>query len=78
MTTVFIRDNGKGIEPQYLERIFGLFEKLDPSSKGTGLGLALVRRILEFHDGRVWAESAGVGTGCTFVFELPLDRPPTA
>jgi PAS domain S-box-containing protein len=66
----FVRDNGIGIEPRYAERIFGLFEKLDPRSAGTGIGLALVRRIIEFHGGRVWVESDG-HNGSTFLFRLP-------
>ena len=66
----FVRDNGQGIEPRFLERVFGLFEKLDPGGEGTGVGLALVRRIIEAHGGRVWAESAGLGRGATFCFTL--------
>ena len=66
----FVRDNGIGIDPRYAERIFGLFEKLDPRSAGTGIGLALVRRIIEFHGGRIWVESDG-RNGSTFVFRLP-------
>jgi signal transduction histidine kinase len=66
----FVRDNGPGIEPRFLERVFGLFEKLDPGGEGTGVGLALVRRIVEAHGGRVWAESAGLGCGATFCFTL--------
>jgi signal transduction histidine kinase len=72
----YVRDNGQGIEPRFLERVFGLFEKLDPSAEGTGVGLALVRRIIEAHGGRVWAESAGVGRGATFCFTL--QPPPEA
>jgi signal transduction histidine kinase len=67
----FVRDNGRGIEPRFLERIFELFEKLDPGADGTGVGLALVRRIVEAHGGRVWAESDGPGRGATFCFTLP-------
>jgi signal transduction histidine kinase len=67
----FVRDNGRGIEPRFLERVFGLFEKLDPGGEGTGVGLALVRRIVEAHGGRVWAESAGLGRGAAFCFTLP-------
>ncbi len=67
----FVRDNGRGIEPPYQERVFGLFEQLDASSEGTGIGLALVRRIIEVHGGRIWAESAGLGQGATFCFILP-------
>jgi signal transduction histidine kinase len=66
----FVRDNGQGIEPRFLERVFGLFEKLDPGGEGTGVGLALVRRIIEAHGGRVWAESAGLGRGAAFCFTL--------
>ncbi|HVZ31098.1 MAG TPA: ATP-binding protein, partial [Polyangiaceae bacterium] len=66
----FVRDNGIGIEPKYGERIFGLFEKLDQRSAGTGIGLALVRRIIDFHGGRVWVESDG-RNGSTFLFRLP-------
>jgi PAS domain S-box-containing protein len=65
----YVRDNGIGIDPRHHERIFGLFEKLDPKSEGTGVGLALVRRILEFHGGTIWVESAA--TGSTFVLRLP-------
>jgi len=68
----FVRDNGLGIEPQYHERIFGLFDKLDANSEGTGVGLALVKRIVEFHRGRIWVESQGLGHGSTFYFTLPV------
>jgi signal transduction histidine kinase len=67
----FVRDNGRGIEPRFLERVFNLFEKLDPAAEGTGVGLALVRRIVEAHGGRAWAESEGLGHGATFCFTLP-------
>ena len=67
----YVRDNGRGLEPRFLERVFDLFEKLDPAIEGTGVGLALVRRIVEAHGGRVWAESDGPGRGATFCFTLP-------
>jgi len=67
----FVSDNGVGIDPRYQETIFGLFDKLDPHSPGTGIGLSLVRRIIEFHQGRVWVESNGLGQGSTFYFSLP-------
>jgi signal transduction histidine kinase len=66
----FVQDNGMGIPPEHFERIFGLFNKLDPRSTGTGIGLALVRRIIEFHGGRIWVESE-FGKGSKFYFTLP-------
>jgi PAS domain S-box-containing protein len=69
----FVSDNGVGIEPQYHERIFGLFNRLDPSVNGTGIGLTLVRRIIEVHGGRIWVESE-LGKGSTFIFTLPLAK----
>ncbi len=69
----FVRDNGIGIAPEYHERIFGLFDKLDTKSDGTGIGLALVKRIVEVHGGRIWVESM-VGSGATFYFTLPCNR----
>ncbi len=68
-TIFFIRDNGMGIEPQYHERIFGLFNKLDAKSEGTGIGLALVKKIIEVHGGRIWVISE-IGKGSTFYFTL--------
>jgi signal transduction histidine kinase len=73
---VFVQDNGIGIDPQYHEKVFGLFNKLDARGEGTGVGLALVKRILEVHGGRIWIESAGNGQGATFLFTLPLKSLP--
>jgi PAS domain S-box-containing protein len=70
-TVYFVRDQGRGVETRFQESIFGLFNKLDPRSDGTGIGLALVRRIVEFHGGAIWVESAGLGMGATFYFTLP-------
>lgn len=69
-----VRDNGIGIESDYLERVFNLFERLDPRVEGTGIGLALAKRIVEYHKGRIWAESPGLGQGSTFWFSLPLKQ----
>ena len=66
----FVRDNGMGIDPRYQPKVFGLFEKFDPGTKGTGIGLALVQRIVEVHGGKIWVESAGIGQGATFRFTL--------
>lgn len=68
----YVRDNGMGIEAAYFERVFGLFDKLNPTSEGTGVGLALVKRIIEIHGGRIWVESPGLGQGSIFFFTLPL------
>ena len=66
----FVRDNGIGISPQFKDKVFGLFDKLNVQTEGTGIGLALVKRIVEFHGGKIWVESeAGMGT--TFFFTLP-------
>jgi signal transduction histidine kinase len=67
----FVKDNGKGIDPALHESIFTLFGKLDSESEGTGIGLALVKRIIETHGGRVWVESSGLGTGACFCFTVP-------
>lgn len=66
-----VRDNGIGIAPAHFGRIFGLFEKLDPKAEGTGVGLALVRSIVEAHGGNVWVESEGEGKGAVFHIRLP-------
>jgi len=66
----YIRDNGIGIAPKYHENIFGLFNKLNATSEGTGIGLTLVKRIIEVHGGRIWVESEA-GKGATFYFTLP-------
>jgi signal transduction histidine kinase len=68
----FVRDNGIGIYASHHEKVFGLFDKLDPQSEGTGVGLALAKRIVEIHGGRIWVESEGKGKGSMFCFTLPV------
>jgi PAS domain S-box-containing protein len=70
-TVFFVRDNGAGIDPRYQAKVFGLFEQLNPQGEGTGMGLALVKRIVELYEGRIWVESAGPGQGANFLFTLP-------
>lgn len=72
-TIFFVQDNGPGIAPEYHEKIFGLFNKLSTEGEGTGIGLTLVRRIIEVHGGRIWVESQA-GKGTTFYFTLPLAK----
>jgi len=69
-TRYFVRDNGPGIEPAYHERIFGLFQRLDTSKEGTGVGLASVTKIMRMYGGRVWVESSP-GNGATFWLAFP-------
>lgn len=71
---IYVKDNGVGIDPSFHEKIFGLFDKLDPKSEGTGVGLALVKRIIEVHGGKIWVESEGIGTGSTFYFTVPISH----
>ncbi len=66
-----VSDNGAGFRPEYADRIFRLFEQLEPSAGSTGVGLAVVKRIIEIHGGRVWAESAGPDRGACFRFTVP-------
>ena len=69
-TVFFVQDNGIGIDEKYHQIIFGLFNKLSAHSEGTGVGLALVKRIIEVHGGRIWVESQGEGTGSRFCFTI--------
>jgi len=71
-TVFFVRDNGIGIEGSEHEKVFELFYRVDNSiNKGTGAGLAIVKRIVEVHGSRIWLESKA-GKGCTVCFTLPI------
>ncbi len=74
---ISVRDTGIGIAADDLQRIFNTFEQVESSAArqfdGTGLGLALSRRLVELHGGRIWAESGGPDQGSRFIFTLPVD-----
>jgi PAS domain S-box-containing protein len=73
---IAVRDNGIGIEPRHRDRVFDLFEKLEPRGAGSGVGLAVVKRVVESHGGRVWLESEGRGAGTTACVMLPMAEEP--
>jgi PAS domain S-box-containing protein len=71
---VSVKDNGMGFQPQFSERIFGIFKRLHSQEiSGAGVGLAVVKTVVQGHGGRVWAESAGENRGATFTFTIPIN-----
>jgi signal transduction histidine kinase len=75
MFRIVVRDTGNGIGADQLPRLFKKYQRLPGESRrtvGTGLGLLIVKSIVEAHGGRVWAESAGIGEGSAFTLEIPL------
>lgn len=71
---VVVQDAGIGIDPRHRDRVLDVFERLDPRGEGSGVGLAVVKRIVESHGGRVWLESEGKGRGTAACVELPLEQ----
>jgi PAS domain S-box-containing protein len=79
LVDIIVRDTGRGIDPEFLPHVFDRFRQAESSTKrrfgGLGLGLAIVREVVELHGGEAWAESEGLGTGATFHVRLPVRAP---
>mgnify|MGYP000961797760 CR=1 FL=1 len=69
----YIKDNGKGIDNNYFEKIFKTFQKLENNPESTGIGLSIVKKIVDVFGGKIWLEST-LGTGTTFYFTLKKEH----
>ncbi len=72
---VVVKDRGPGVAPEFHERMFALFQRLDNTQAGTGVGLAIVEKVMRSHGGRVWVQSRGEGDGCAFHLSFPDTSP---
>ncbi|XOF34697.1 MAG: CHASE domain-containing protein [Candidatus Electrothrix sp. YB6] len=70
---LYVKDDGPGIEPDFHQKIFGLFQRLDNTIEGTGIGLAVVKKVMQFHEGKVWVESSP-GKGAAFWLSFPTEQ----
>jgi len=75
-TVYYVRDNGIGFDMKYADKLTQVFQKLHPNYEGSGIDLAIVKRVVKKHGGRLWAVSAP-GQAATFFFSLPKTPPPT-
>ena len=72
-----VSDNGPGVPPEFRERIFGLFQRLETQADGTGVGLAIVKRVAEVHGGRAWVEDRPGRSGARFLLAFPAEVEPS-
>ena len=73
-TVIYVQDNGIGIKAENLQKVFDLCTRFSDRQFGAGIGLTIAKRVVEYHGGRMWAESPGEGRGSVFFLAFPLDR----